>query len=60
MFDATLRLRGLRSSIWVEHRWAYLLVIRDGLILRDDGFLTKEEALGNASSESPGCMQTPD
>ncbi len=52
MFDATLRLRGLRSSIWVEHRWVYLFVIRDGLILRDDGFLTKEEALGNASSES--------
>jgi hypothetical protein len=48
MFEATLRLRGLRSSIWVEHRWVYLLVIRDRLILRDDGFLTKEEALANA------------
>jgi SnoaL-like domain len=48
LLDATLRLRGLRSSIWVEHRWAYLFVIRDGLILRNDGFSTKEEALSNA------------
>jgi ketosteroid isomerase-like protein len=48
LFDATLRLRGLRSSIWVEHRWAYLLVIRDGLVLRNDGFETKEEALAAA------------
>jgi ketosteroid isomerase-like protein len=46
VLDATLRLRGLRSSIWVEHRWAYLFVIRDGLILRNDGFLSKEEILG--------------
>jgi hypothetical protein len=52
MFDATLRLRGLRSSIWVEHRWVYLLVIRDGLIARDDGFLTKEEALASPSPQS--------
>jgi SnoaL-like domain len=48
LLDATLRLRGLRSSIWVEHRWAYLFVIRDGLILRNDGFSTKEEALSSA------------
>ncbi len=52
IFDATLRVRGLRSSIWVEHRWVYLFVVRDGLILRDDGFLTKDEALGSASSAS--------
>jgi hypothetical protein len=43
--DATLRLRGLRSSIWVEHRWWYLFEIRDALILRNDGFQTKEELL---------------
>lgn len=43
VLDSTLRLRGLRSSIWVEHRWVYLFVIRDGLILRNEGFLTKEE-----------------
>jgi hypothetical protein len=48
VLDATLRLRGLRSSIWVEHRWAYLFVIRDGLVLRNDGFLSKEEILGPA------------
>jgi hypothetical protein len=45
VFDATLRLKGLRSSLWVEHRWVYLFVIRDGLILRDEGFQTLEEAL---------------
>jgi hypothetical protein len=48
VLDATLRLRGLRSSIWVEHRWAYLFVIRDGLILRNDGFASTEEILGAA------------
>ncbi len=42
---ATLRLKGLRSSIWVERRWAYLATIRDGLLLRLDGFETKEEIL---------------
>jgi ketosteroid isomerase-like protein len=52
VLDATLRLRGLRSSIWVEHRWVYVFAIRDGLILRNDGFLTKEEALDNAASQS--------
>jgi ketosteroid isomerase-like protein len=41
--EYTLRLKGLRSSIWVEHRWAYLLEIRDGLIVRDDGFQSMEE-----------------
>src|ERR1700741_2008300 len=49
-FVATLRLRGLRSTIWVEHRWAYLFVVRDGLILRDDGFLAVEEALASAGA----------
>jgi hypothetical protein len=48
VLDATLRLRGLRSSICVEHRWAYLFVIRDGLVLRVDGFLSKEEILDAA------------
>jgi hypothetical protein len=45
ILESTLRLRGLRSSIWVEHRWAYLFVIRDGLVLRQDGFETKKEIL---------------
>jgi hypothetical protein len=49
VLDSTLRLRGLRSSVWVEHRWVYLFVVRDGLILRNDGFQTKEEALAAAA-----------
>jgi ketosteroid isomerase-like protein len=47
VLDSTLRLRGLRSSLWVEHRWAYLFEIRDGLILRNDGFQTKAELLAS-------------
>jgi ketosteroid isomerase-like protein len=35
---ALLRLRGLRSGIWVERRWAYLFTVRDGRLLRQDGF----------------------
>jgi hypothetical protein len=50
LFDSMLRLRGLRSSIWVEHRWAYLFEIRDGLILRQDAFQTKEEILERVRS----------
>jgi hypothetical protein len=47
---ATLRLKGLRSSIWVERRWAYLWLIREGLVLRLDGYQTKEEALAAAGA----------
>jgi hypothetical protein len=46
VLDTTLRLQGLRSSIWVEHRWAYLFVIRDGLVVRNEGFLSKDEIPG--------------
>jgi ketosteroid isomerase-like protein len=42
---ATLRLRGLRSGIWVERRWAYIFTVRDGLILRLDSYNTRDEAL---------------
>jgi len=42
---ALLRLRGLRSGIWVEHRWAYLFTMRDGKLLRQDGFDEKAQAL---------------
>jgi ketosteroid isomerase-like protein len=42
---ALLRLRGLRSGIWVEHRWAYLFTLRDGKLLRQDGFDDKAQAL---------------
>lgn len=48
VFDATLRLKGRKSSIWVEHRWAYLIVVRDGLIARNDGYLSREEIPGLA------------
>jgi ketosteroid isomerase-like protein len=48
--EYTVRLRGLRSSIWVEHRWVYLLQIRDGLIVRDDGFATKDELLATTGT----------
>jgi ketosteroid isomerase-like protein len=44
--EYTLRLKGLRSAIWVEHRWAYLIQIRDGLIVRDDGFQSMDELSG--------------
>jgi ketosteroid isomerase-like protein len=40
-----LRLRGLRSGIWVEHRWAYLFTVRHGKLLRQDGFDDKAQAL---------------
>jgi hypothetical protein len=42
---ARLKLKGLRSGLWVEHVWAYLFAIRDGKLLRQDGFNTKAEAL---------------
>lgn len=47
---ATLSLRGLRSSIDVERRFAYLFTVRDGRILRQDGFDTREEALAAAGA----------
>jgi len=47
VLDSTLGLRGLRSSLWVEHRWAYLFELRDGLILRNDIFQAKEELLAS-------------
>jgi ketosteroid isomerase-like protein len=59
MLDSTLRLRGRRSSIWVEHRWVYLFAIRDGLILRNDGFESREEALAAASGEPPSAKPIP-
>ena len=42
---ATLWLRGLRSGLAVQHRWAYVFTIRHGRLLRQDGYETKEEAL---------------
>jgi hypothetical protein len=42
---ANLRLKGLRSGIWVEHRWAYLFTLLGGKLLRQDGFEGKAQAL---------------
>ena len=42
---AHLRLKGLRSGIWVERRWAYLFTVRAGKLLRQDGFDEKAQAL---------------
>jgi hypothetical protein len=42
---AQLRLKGLRSRIWVERRWAYVFTLRDGKLLRQDGFDEKAQAL---------------
>ena len=40
-----LRLRGLRSGIWVEHRWAYVFTVSNGRLFRQDGFDDKAQAL---------------
>lgn len=42
---ASLRLRGLRSELTVERRWAYVFTVRDGRVLRQIGYNTKEQAL---------------
>ena len=41
---ATLWLRGLRSGIGVERRWAYVCTVRDGRLLRQDGYDNEAEA----------------
>jgi ketosteroid isomerase-like protein len=42
---ATLWLRGLRSGIPVERRWAYIFEIRDGKLARQAGDEDREQAL---------------
>jgi ketosteroid isomerase-like protein len=42
---AHLRLKGLRSGIWVDRRWAYLFTLRDGKLIRQDGFDERAQAL---------------
>jgi ketosteroid isomerase-like protein len=42
---AQLRLRGLRSGIWVEHRWAYVFTVRDGKLVRQQGYDSRAQAL---------------
>jgi hypothetical protein len=31
-------------GIWVEHDWAYLFTVRDGKLLRQDGYDDKAQA----------------
>lgn len=45
VLDARLALLGLRSSVWVERRWAYVFTIEDGLLSRQDGFDDRGAAL---------------
>jgi ketosteroid isomerase-like protein len=45
---ATLWLRGLRSGISVERRWAYVFTVRDGKLARQDGYDTRDQALDAA------------
>jgi ketosteroid isomerase-like protein len=42
---ARLWLRGLRSGVEVERRWAYVFTVRDGKLLRQDGYDNEAEAL---------------
>ncbi len=42
---ASLWMRGLRSGIGVERRWVYLFTVRDGRLLRQDGYDEKAQAL---------------
>lgn len=41
--EARLRLTGRRSGIVVDRRWAYLFRVRDGKLLRQEGFDTLAE-----------------
>ena len=45
MMDARLRLKGRESGIDVEREWAYVFVVTDGKLLRQDGFDNRESAL---------------
>jgi ketosteroid isomerase-like protein len=47
---ATLWLRGLRSGVEVERRWAYLFTVRGGKLLSQVGYDTEAEALEAASA----------
>jgi ketosteroid isomerase-like protein len=47
---ADLALRGIRSGIEVERRWIYLLRIRDGRIMSQIGYDSKEAAVEAAQS----------
>lgn len=62
ILDARLALLGLRSTAWVERRWAYVFTIRDGLLSRQDGFDDRAAALEavNLSEQLLPAVAEPD
>jgi ketosteroid isomerase-like protein len=49
---ARLRLRGRRSGIEVDREWFYVFTVRDGKLLRQEGFDGREEGLRAAGVET--------
>ena len=50
---ARLRLRGRRSGIQVDREWVYVFTVRDGKLLRQEGFDGRDDAL-RAAGLGPG------
>jgi ketosteroid isomerase-like protein len=48
---ARLRLMGRRSGIEVDREWSYVFTVRDGKLLRQDGFDSEAEGLRAAGLE---------
>jgi ketosteroid isomerase-like protein len=53
---ARLHLRGRESGIAVERDWFYVLTVRDGKLLRQEGYDDERSAQGafRATTEGPG------
>lgn len=49
---ARLRLRGRRSGIEVDREWIYVFTVRDGKLLRQEGFDGREDGLRAAGIEA--------
>ena len=56
MMLARLRLKGRESGIEVDREWAYLFTVRDGKLLRQDGF---DDRAGAAAAFSAQAGQAP-
>lgn len=52
IFVADLELRGRNSGAHVQHRWVYLVTIRDGEITSQIGFDDRDDALEAARTEN--------
>jgi uncharacterized protein len=48
---ARLRLRGRRSGIEVDREWIYVFTVRDGKLIRQDGFDERDDGLRAAGIE---------